>query len=100
MAFGIQASMTLADVNSQFGNTFRELSIVMARIEDLYQWYLTVGAAGLEAAPFNMSTADANTLGSAITDSHQLVQIYQGSQALASAKDFRTFIKQGYGMGF
>lgn len=97
MAAGIQLGAN--DVNATFGGNMRDLMVLLPRLEALYQWYNRVGAAALEAAPYNMAAADVNDLGAAASDAHQLYQIFTGQATLATAKDFRTFIERLSGFG-
>lgn len=44
-------------------------------VNDLYSWISGISASDLEAAPFNMDSADASALLSAVADAHALYLI-------------------------
>ena len=104
MAAGI--ILTTSDINNAIGSVTRNLNVQFDQIGQLYTYFQAVGAAGLEAAPFNFSTGDAAVIMSAIADLQHLNQIYTGAlsqnaiQGNNNAYDFRTFVKQLFGIGF
>jgi hypothetical protein len=59
----------------------------------------------LEATPnpdliaLGFTDAEVATLKTAFTDLSQLSRIWAGAEALATAKDFRTFVRQLWGVG-
>jgi hypothetical protein len=96
MAAGLNAGLTLANVNSVAGGLASDLNSLMNRIQ---QFQIFLAATDLTAAPISMTSADQAVLKSAFTDADKLRQIYQGLATQTPAYDFRTFVKQVDGFG-
>jgi hypothetical protein len=90
MAVGFAAFNTKDSINQNAGRMAVGLRDAFEKVEQFSTWFAGVGAAGLETT-YGFTAGDAAIIGSAVTDFEQLRQIYLGAQALASAKNFRTF---------
>lgn len=91
------------DVNQMVGGTARDLNNIMLRVQAVQSVLVTIGSAGLQAAPFNFSSGDSANILSAMGDMDFLRQVYQGAAAESpthsGAYDFRTFAKLLWGWG-
>jgi hypothetical protein len=99
MAAGYKALTTKDQINKTIGGISVRLREIMDDIAQFDAFFQQEGAAGL-VANFGFDQADptgapdANLVGTVNNEYAQLRQIYLGAQALASAKNFRTFAPQ------
>lgn len=84
---------TLGDIALRTNETFR-------RVSQMQEWLAAQTDAVLIAAPFGYTAGEVAIIKSAFSDLDQLRTIYEGAAALAAAKDFRTFARQVWGLGF
>lgn len=90
MAAGFAASLDKDQINQRIGRIAVSLRETFEDVGQFAGWFAGVGASGLETT-YGFSSGDAAIVGSAINDFEQLRQIYLGAQALAEAKNFRTW---------
>lgn len=96
MAAGFQVSLQAA--NNQAAQLVINLRSAFQQIQEYQTWLASVGAAGLEAAPISMASADANVLISAFNDLNDLAGVYfNGTSAaghLTGTYQYTQFAKQ------
>jgi hypothetical protein len=97
MAAGLTAQLSLTQLNTQAGGILLSLVRDLDQVADMQAYLATQGTAGLQA--LGMTADDATTLLSAFSDAAQLVQLWHGQAALASAKDFTVFVQRCIGTG-
>lgn len=97
MSVGIQPSKSVLD--GMAGSLAIELENAIARIERMQAFLALTPDATLQAAPYSYTAGEVAILKSAYTELTQLIAIYRGQQNLTTAKDFRTFPKQLWGLG-
>lgn len=74
-----------AFINNELQANFTQLEQEQNRINQLYQDVVVgIGLAGLQAAPYSYSAADAQLVMNAITDMRNLFQVFQGLMYVAS----------------
>lgn len=95
MALGLD--VTKAQVDRIAGAVAQRLNESFDFIREFKEWLDTKTVGDLEALGY--TTAEANTLKSAWADAGQLADIFLGTASLATAKDFRTFLRQVWGLG-
>jgi len=92
MSVGLPTSKS--DIDRLSGSISLDLDGVFARIKRLNAWLLTQTTADLVALGYSTTPVDeVSRLKSAYSDADQLRTIYEGTANLATAKDFRTFLK-------
>lgn len=103
-----------ADINNAVGGTARQIQVILGQqVPQLNLDLAAIGAAGLQASPFNFSANDAAVIMSAIGDLERLSSIYTGlsivtaggtpgtgTVSAGNGYDFRTFIRQLWGLGY
>lgn len=96
----MSAGLTVAksDVDTTAGSIARDLNVVCARIVNFKMWLDAQLDSDLTALGY--TTADVANLRSAYVDAKQLADLYAGAAVVATAKDFRTFLKRLFGLGF
>jgi hypothetical protein len=89
--------VTKDEIDSRAGDTARSFQ---KAFEDTItmQSYLTQ-TADADLVTLGYTEAEVSTLKSAFSDLAQLGQIFAGSAGLAAPKDFRTFVRQVWGVG-
>lgn len=90
---------TQDEFNERIGGVARDLNVVMDKIGEI-QVYLAQFTAGDIDTMFTYTAGEGNDAKTAYTELDQLRTIYEGTANLAVAKDFRTFAKRLYGLGF
>lgn len=92
MTAGFQ--ITLSNINAQAGVVAQGVRQALQAANIYQTWFLTVGAAGVEA--LGMTTADAAVLGSAAADLNDLWTIYNGGTSvhLTGTYQYTQFAKQ------
>ena len=96
MSIGVQ--ITKATNDATMTNLTTDLNVAFDEIRQVQAWMVTQGSAGLQALGY--TEGEAAIILSAFSDLDTLRTIYEGSAALAQARDFRTFAKQLYGTGY
>jgi hypothetical protein len=89
--------ITKANVDKAAGTFARDLRTAIDHIVAFKEWLDTKTVGDLEALGY--TTSEANTMKSAYADARQLADLYLGATTLGAQKDFRTFMKQLYGLG-
>lgn len=95
MSLGLPVDQS--QINSQAGTIARTLHVTFAEVKQI-KYYLDSKTDG-ELVALGFVQGEVDTLRSAVGDLDQLRTIYEGSAALAVAKDFRTFARLLFGMG-
>lgn len=89
-----------ADIDSVAGDLAREAQRLFDRVKNLKYYLDGQTTSELVAKNYDENTLnEVSRLKSAINDLDQLRRIYEGTEALAAAKDFRTFARQLQGLG-
>lgn len=86
------------EFDTALARVLKDLLSVVNRIEG-QKGYLDQISVATMVANWGITTGEANVYKSIITDLGDLRGIFLGAQNLASARDFRTFAKQAYGLG-
>jgi hypothetical protein len=95
MAAGYKALTTKDMINQHIGGLSVRLREIFNDVAQFDAFFQAEGTAGLIANfGFDADGVDANLVGTVNNDYAQLRQIYLGAQALATAKNFRTFAPQ------
>lgn len=97
MPVGLTASLTKGQIDSQAGLIAQRLNVVMEDCDDLA--FFEKGVQDAELAALGYTADDILTFRTAVREMDQLRRIYQGLEALAEAKDFRTFVSRIWGTG-
>jgi hypothetical protein len=86
MAWGQNATVSLAYINSYVGTRIAQLRQALEDLNDFNTYYLTPigGATGLEAAPISMAAGDATQLAACIGDIVSLYSVYFGNASIAA----------------
>jgi hypothetical protein len=87
-----------AQLDRELGTALANLRNVLMRLGHIKSWTDQYTAGQLEAN-LGYTTAESADLKSAVADAGQLIAIFEGSQNLTTAKDFRTFIQRLWGLG-
>lgn len=95
MSVGIQQTKTQIDGTS--GNLVRDFENALIPLTRFASWLDATPDASLTALGY--TSGEVAILKSAYADFEQLIAIYQGTQNLLLAKDFRTFGHQLWGAG-
>jgi len=95
MGIGIQP--TKVDIDFRGGSVAAGLETQMAKVAE-FKYFLD-GQSDAALVTLGYTTDEVAVLRSAYGDLALLVQIYQGLATLPTAKDFRTFARQLWGMG-
>lgn len=95
MAIGLNP--TKAEIDTTCGVVARDLQRALDRVEAFKYWLDTKTDDDLTALGY--TSGEIATLRSAWSDAAQLADIYKGELNLALVKDFRTFIRQVWGLG-
>lgn len=91
-------TVTKQQFDQVVGSISQNLQVYFNEIVNINLWLAANGVAGLEALGY--TTAEANIIMSAFNDLGRLQQIFTGTVAQgATAYDFRTFVKQLWGLG-
>jgi len=90
---------TQDEFNERIGGLARDLNVVLNRIGEV-RAYLDTMTAGEVEALYGYESGEGSVIKSAYADLDELRTVYEGSAAVANAKDFRTFAKRLYGTGF
>lgn len=90
---------TQAEFNELIGGIARDVNVVMNRIKDV-KIYLDQHTAGALDTLYSYTAGEGAEIKSAYADLDELRTVYEGLATLAVAKDFRTFAKRLYGLGF
>jgi hypothetical protein len=86
-------------VNNTIGSALRDLRGAFTRVQRFKEWAVTKTDTELQNA-FGYTATEVAQLRSAYNDIDQLRTIFEGSANLAAAKDFTTFAKLLWGLGF
>ena len=113
MAWGQNSTLTAQSLNIYVGQRFQQLQQILEDLHDLNSgWIAANGSAGVQALPAasggsQITSGDATTMLSALTDADHLWSIYHGNGSVASngtvtisnstGYNFDQFIKQGAG---
>lgn len=92
-------TVTKAALDQAMGEIAQNVNIAMENVRQMQEWLGQQVDADLEAN-YGYSAADVANMKSAFADLDQLRRIYEGGQALPAAKDFRSFAKLLWGLGF
>jgi hypothetical protein len=95
MSIGLNPSK--AEIDATCGVVARDLQKALDRVETFKYWLDSKVDADLTALGY--TPGEIAIMRSAWADAAQLYDIYSGSANLATAKDFRTFIRQVWGLG-
>lgn len=98
MPIGLTASLTRGQVDYNLGALSQKLNTVMEDIDDFQFFTETTQDADLETLGYTPD--EIALLRTCSSEMDQLRRIYQGLEALATAKDFRTFLRRVWGTGF
>jgi len=98
MPVGLTASLTRSIVDFQAGTIAQKLNVVMEDIDDLA--FMLAGMLDADLVGLGYDDEEILALRTAVNEMEQLKKIYQGIEALPTAKDFRTFIRRIWGTGF
>lgn len=98
MASGLSADMTKRTVDQATGIAAQKLNVAFLEVQNAKAFLDVLQEADLEALGYTAN--DVAVLRSALADLDQLRRIYQGGEALAAAKDFRTFAERMWGTGY
>jgi hypothetical protein len=77
-----------SDINTPLGGLACELRDACQHILKAWEYVQKVGLAGLQAAPYNLSATDAQTLWDAYNHLQTVAAIYYGNAAQPSAWNF------------
>lgn len=88
---------TKVEIDGVVGNLTRQLAELFTKVETMQYYLVGTISADLEAKGYTPN--EVALVKSAFTDLKQLHDIFTGTVNLASAKDFRTFVKQLWGLG-
>lgn len=98
MPIGLTASLTRGQVDYNLGALSQKLNTLMEDVDD-FQFFV-VGAQDTDFATLGYTADEITLLRTCSAEMDQLRRIYQGLEALADAKDFRTFLRRVWGTGF
>lgn len=87
-----------ASVDSEVGAIGRDLNLVVGRIVNFKSWL--DGQLDADLTTLGYSSTDIANLRSSLSDAKQLADLYTGSATLTVTKDFRTFLKRIWGLGY
>lgn len=96
MAIGIQ--VTKAVLDQRAGSTAQQLRQVFEQVDAIKE-YLDQKTAQNLVDELGYTLQEANVVKSAWADLAQLNQLFQGAGNLPATKDFRTFVRQLWGLG-
>ena len=102
------------DVNNAIGGISRNLNVALAQqVPQVYAVLAGIGGAGLQAAPYSFSSADAANIMTVIEDLNNLYKIYTGAMyvtngatpgtgvpTVGNGYDFRVFASRVWGFGY
>ena len=95
MAIGLNP--TKSEIDTMCGVVARDIQKALDRVEAFKYWLDAKTDADLIALGY--TAGEVATLRSAWGDAAQIAHIYKGELNLTLAKDFRTFIRQVWGLG-
>ena len=98
MPAGLNANLTKQSGDQTVGDACQRLNIALADVGDAKRFVDVHDDAALVSLGYD--PADVANIRSALADLDQLRRIYEGLEALASAKDFRSFSQRLYGTGY
>lgn len=95
MAVGLTPSKS--EIDTIAGVVARDLHAALRKVE-AFQYFLN-GKSDAELVTIGYTVDEVAVLRSAFGDAMELNRIYKGNQLLSVVKDFRTFLRQIFGMG-
>lgn len=96
----IGTQITRAALDDKLGTIAQSVNVAFSNVREMHAWLLVQTDAVLEAPPYSYTASEVGLFKSAFTDLDKLRTIYEGSVALPTAQDFRTFAQQVWGFGF
>lgn len=87
-----------SSIDNEVGAIGRDLNLVVGRIVNFKAWL--DGQLDADLAALGYNSTDIANMRSALGDAKQLADIYAGTATLGSTKDFRTFLKRIWGLGY
>lgn len=91
-------SIQKSSVDGEIGAIGRDLNLVVGRIINFKAWL--DGQTDPDLVALGYSAPDIANMRSALGDAQQLANIYSGTATLTNVKDFRTFLKRLWGLGY
>jgi hypothetical protein len=98
MPAGLNAALTKQTIDVTLGDAAQALNVAFINVENAKRFIDPAQDADLVALGY--TEGDVATIRSAFADLDQLRRVYEGLEALADAKDFRTFAQRLYGTGY
>lgn len=98
MPVGLNAALTKQSIDVTCGDAAQALNIAFDNVQSAKQFLDVAQDAELEAMGY--TATDVATIRSALADLDQLRRIFEGLEALAAPKDFRTFAQRIWGTGY
>lgn len=95
---GVGLSVTKADIDAIAGATARSVNVVFRDVV-FFKAYLDTKTDG-DLIALGYVQAEVDSLRSAFGDLKQLTDIFNGAATLGVAKDFKTFAKRLWGLGW
>lgn len=90
--------VTKDSINRRVGGVAAQLFSTFAEIRKIKEWLDGVSASNLETV-YGFTPTEAANIKSAYTELAELAAVWQGSQAVITAKDYRTFPRRLTGVG-
>lgn len=90
--------VTKDSINRRVGSVAAQLFATFAEIRKVKEWLDGVTASDLQTL-YGFTAAEAANIKSAYTELAELAAVWQGSQAVLTAKDYRTFPRRLTGVG-
>src|SRR5262245_38800449 len=95
---GLNANLSKTVVDQQSGLVAQHVNVVFEEVQALAVFL--EGLTDDDLVALGYEAGDVATLRSAVGDMTELMNIYLGNAALPSAKDFRTFMRRIWGLGY
>jgi len=89
--------VTKDEIDARAGDITRRFQQSFGDVVTMQQYLVAAANVDLEALGY--TAQEVAVLKTAFTDLEQLGRIWTGAEALAAPKDFRTFVKQLWGVG-
>jgi hypothetical protein len=90
-------SISREEINNVVGNLSLDIKEALDRAVALHEYL--AGKTTEDLTSLGFAETDVATIKSAMADAAQLADVYYGRAPIATAKDFRVFMKRLYGIG-
>lgn len=98
MPIGLTSDVSKGTVDFQLGTISKNLNLAMEAIDNFKFFIDTTVDADLQALGYTVD--EITLLRTCAADMEELKNIYAGAATLATAKDFRAFIRRVWGTGY